>query len=532
MAQVRRELILGPPGTGKTTRLLREIGDLVDEGFDLREIGFASFTKRAIHEAVTRGGDALNCGEDELPWFKTLHSAFTAACGIKSFVDGKALKEFRELHGYDLGDEAVADASENGRFVLPSGRADDGLRAVVDYARNKLVSIDRAMIETRSRENVKHVRAFDEAYRAWMRTTGRWDYTGVIEEAAARGVSIPVRALIVDEAQDLSPLQARALAASIKRAEVVIVAGDDDQAIFGFQGADHRWIGSLAHAPGWRAEVLSQSWRVPRSVHGLAARIIRNNRLRLEKVYNPRDAEGEVQRNVERVVEMLEQGEGTSAFLGRHRALTEDVAHALYDRAEVAYRVVRGKGPDPYRLTNMATAVKTMAAMMAGEAVARVDLIKLLDFVPSRPKDRPSVLPASFKKNALGKMQESAITPAMAEDLGLGLLVTRARTEGITSQFTLQATAADRRWFGSMWERHRCIPEPKVTLSTIHSTKGGEWDNVFIDPAHFRPVEQALTGQAEESEAERRVAYVAATRAKARLYIARPSAGAKFWFDY
>lgn len=532
MAQVRRDLILGPPGTGKTTRLLREICDLVEGGYDLREIGFASFTRRAIHEAVTRGGAALDCDDEDLPWFRTLHSAFTAACGIKSFVDGKALKEFRELHGYDLGDEAVADASENGRFVLPSGRCDDGLRAVVDYARNKLVSIDRAMIETRSREDVRHVRQFADAYLRWMRSTGRWDYTGVIEEAVARGVAIPVRALIVDEAQDLSPLQAKALAPSIERAEVVIVAGDDDQAIFGFQGADHRWINSLHGSPGWRSEVLSQSWRVPRSVHALASRIIRDNRLRLAKEYRPRDADGEVAYHVAEVVEMLEQAEGTAAFLGRHRALTEDVAHELYDRAEVPYRIVRGKGPDPYRLTNMTTAVKTMAKMMAGEAVARVDLIKLLDFVPSRPKDRPSVLPASFKKVELNRMQEAAITPEMAEGMGLGLLVERARAEGVASQFTLQATAADRRWFGSMWERFGCIPESRVTLSTIHSTKGGEWDTVIIDPTHFRPVEQALTGQQEEREAERRVAYVASTRARERLCIARPPRTSKFWFDY
>ena len=49
-----REIVLGPPGTGKTTRLLRMVEEELEAGTPPDRIGYFSFTKKAAREAITR----------------------------------------------------------------------------------------------------------------------------------------------------------------------------------------------------------------------------------------------------------------------------------------------------------------------------------------------------------------------------------------------------------------------------------------------------------------------------------------------
>ena len=157
--------------------------------------------------------------------------------------------------------------------------------------------------------------------------------------------------------------------------------------------------------------------------------------------------------------------------------------------------------------------------------MGRVELVKMLDFV------KVGELVPYKLKTKLKDLQEQTLGPDRLDEFGLGVLRAAARRDGLTAHFTLKGTTADdRRWFGEMWRRYGKIPEPEVTLSTIHSTKGGEWDTVVIVPDHNRAVERNLTGEIEAREAEHRVAYVGATRARHSLVIARR--GGPRAFDY
>jgi len=48
------EIILGPPGTGKTTNLITRVAKLLEEGVPANRIAFLAFTRKAAQEAVTR----------------------------------------------------------------------------------------------------------------------------------------------------------------------------------------------------------------------------------------------------------------------------------------------------------------------------------------------------------------------------------------------------------------------------------------------------------------------------------------------
>ena len=67
-------IIIGPPGTGKTTRLLSLVEGELDKKVSSEDIGYFAFTNRAADEAKSRANIKFNLDNNSLPYFRTLHS--------------------------------------------------------------------------------------------------------------------------------------------------------------------------------------------------------------------------------------------------------------------------------------------------------------------------------------------------------------------------------------------------------------------------------------------------------------------------
>ena len=65
-------IVLGPPGTGKTTYLLNTVEKLFSSGIQPNELGYLAFTKKAANEALTRAVDKFEYEPDELIYFRTV----------------------------------------------------------------------------------------------------------------------------------------------------------------------------------------------------------------------------------------------------------------------------------------------------------------------------------------------------------------------------------------------------------------------------------------------------------------------------
>ena len=76
-----KTIVLGPPGTGKTHTLLNKVDDYLKET-DPDKVGYYAFTRKAANEARDRAVKKFNLTEDDLPYFRTLHSLAFRRLGI------------------------------------------------------------------------------------------------------------------------------------------------------------------------------------------------------------------------------------------------------------------------------------------------------------------------------------------------------------------------------------------------------------------------------------------------------------------
>ena len=129
----------------------------------------------------------------------------------------------------------------------------------------------------------------DKAFKDYKRVKGKYDFIDMIEKFIFRGTSPEFELLIIDEAQDLAPLQWKMVKeVLVPNSQKVYYAGDDDQAIYSWMGVD---VDNFLNASETKY-VLSKSYRVPEHPFVFAKGLTDQITKRENKSWNPTKEEG------------------------------------------------------------------------------------------------------------------------------------------------------------------------------------------------------------------------------------------------
>jgi DNA helicase-2/ATP-dependent DNA helicase PcrA len=394
-----------------------------------------------------------------------------------------------------------------------------------------------------------------------------------------RDVQQQYRYVMVDEYQDTNQLQHDIVLQLAAIHENVMAVGDDAQSIYSFRGANFqnimRFPDSFRHC---RIIKLEENFRSTQPILSLTNEVIRRAAFRYDKELFSRKAgstfpmviqcETEAQQSqflVQQILEYREEGLPLDdiAVLVRSGFHSFDLEVEL-NRANIPYQKFGGfKFVETSHIKDIVAHLRVIANPK--DAVSWNRILLLLEGVG--PKTALKVIDAIIAGNVTLETAHnlSEITRGDEQIRQLFSLLTRLNTEKLTpSEQTWQIIdhyrplmkkkyddykkrTKDIETFGGIAERYRSINalladmaiEPPVesvediaatgsedeflTLSTIHSAKGLEWGVVFILwtlDGRFPPVRAFDT---EESlEEERRLFYVACTRAKERLFLTYP----------
>ena len=492
-----KTIILGPPGTGKTTTLLNLVDEFIKDGVRPKQIGYFSFTKKAATEAATRAADKFGLDiENDLTFFRTLHSYAFNQLGVtkEKMMGPLEYKEFGIKCGIPI--KTAKFSTDDGTF-----NSDNEYLTIINTARVKRMDL---LEYYDSRQNILDIERntlflLAEELEKFKKEKGLKDFTDLLEDFLEKETTKKFEVLFIDEAQDLSLLQWDMVRKIWENANKTYIAGDDDQAIFKWAGAD------VDHFIALKEEVddiktLDQSYRIPGGpIHELSQKIINKIQNRFDKSYKPRDEIGILKRYSD--ITQVNMSEGNWLILSSANHFLEDAK----DLCEIQgwYYQYRGINSVPLKLL---LALNNWEGWRKGAHLNHLEIKNIYEYLGS------NVLPG-FKKGKTLHSEEKYTLQKCEENHGL--LTDKVWFEAFEGLDPITET-----YIRNMRANGEKINKnPRIIMSTIHGAKGGEADKVLLMQDLTNAALETFSHDPDELH---RLFYTGATRAKRELHVLDP----------
>lgn len=517
--------IIAGAGTGKTRTITYRIAHLIDQGFATTNSVLAlTYTSRAAGEMRDRLA-SMNIGGVQA---MTFHAA--ARRQLRYF--------WPQIAGdvkWKLLDSAFPVVARAARSVTnaPSKDTIRDLLNEIEWAKSSLLGADgyAAYVDSIDRTPPLPAEQVAEVYRRYeqLKTSDEGmhlDFSDLLLHVAGAMENAPAvaeefrqryRTFVVDEYQDVTPLQQRVLEGWLGDRDDLTVVGDANQTIYSFTGATPQYLLDFSrHFPNAHVVKLQRDYRSTPQVTTLANQVIgaakgriAGTRLELQGMREPgpepifREFESdpaEAREIAGQILTLLDQGVPAKeiAVLYRINAQSAVLEQALAD-AGIAYQVRGGT-----------SFFENRVIVDAMQQLIRANLQNDL------PPD-----PVAIARAALAPLGYSTQEPDGAQERERWQLL-RALVDLVEDIVQLRNTASLEVVLGELRRRAADKQPPavdSVTLVTLHAAKGLEWDAVFLAglTEGLLPFRYAIDAGDEQIEEERRLFYVGITRARKHL---------------
>jgi len=453
---------LGPPGTGKTTEMLNKVEAFLKQGIQPEKIAFVSYTKKSVSEAAERAAERFGFSHKRFRNFRTIHSTCYQGLSINrnEVMDRSDYKQVGAMLGLVF--TGRGDVSDG---VSIGDKSGDYMLQLINLSAARGVDLRDVWKDIDQELDWFKLRQLNETLQQYKHDTGKVDFDDMLRNYVNLRPKVDVDVAIIDEAQDLSNAQWDVAKIAFRNAKYIEIAGDDDQAIYAWSGANVERFMAIKG----KTNVLKQSYRIPRAVHKIAQRIINQVPTRLEKVFAPREEEGSVQ---------YTNGAETLQFSGEESWML--LARNAYFLKEYAEACELKGVPYMYRSKSSIDADHTRAIILWE---------RFRNGKPLNDDDAQFIKPYAEHASPQQPWFDALVKiPLNKREYYLSVL---------RSGYRLQ-------------------DPPKIHINTIHGVKGGEADNVALMTDMTAKSYESMQLNADN---EHRVFYVGATRARQNLHI-------------
>lgn len=448
------QMIFGAPGCGKTTYLINLLEELL-KTYDPDEIAFVSFTKKGSYEGRDRAVEIFDYKKEDFPYFRTLHSIAFRELGMSTYdmISRRHYKDFSRAMGMNFLGYYTEDLVNN----------DDKYLFNISLKKNNIELFEKSKVDL----DIPKFNFVEKNYSRFKKEVGVLDFDDLLINFIKQGKKLPVKVAIIDEAQDLTTLQWSFCKVAFSECEKVYIAGDDDQAIYEWSGADvKQFLGLTKNHP---VKILEKSYRLKEKILNYSKSFSKQISSRVDKIFDASEGQGNIFFH-NSVDDITINSEESYYFLSRNNYFLP-----IFKQSIMKKGIVFNYKNKPYVKPSIYKAIRMYETLRQSKQYNEIsDSLTIRDFLKKDITNYPVWYDA------------------------------------------FEMSLEDSTYYRDLFKNKADVSNNKINISTIHGVKGGEADNVVLLLNITKNIRNAL---GINLDSELRCLYVAVTRAKKNLHI-------------